>query len=97
LGLCGASLCQQRGVGRETSAATAAGDQPRELLAQARDRVQIDSHNAIESDGAGNGARILKGVSIGAHAIIGAGSVVTTSIPEGVIAAGNPARVIREL
>jgi acetyltransferase-like isoleucine patch superfamily enzyme len=45
----------------------------------------------------GNGARILKGVTIGAHTVIGAGSVVTTSIPEGVIAAGNPARVIREL
>lgn len=45
----------------------------------------------------GNGARILKGVTIGANAVIGAGAVVTTSIPEGVIAAGNPARVIREL
>jgi acetyltransferase-like isoleucine patch superfamily enzyme len=45
----------------------------------------------------GNGARILKDVTIGAHAVIGAGSVVTTSIPGGVIAAGNPARVIREL
>jgi acetyltransferase-like isoleucine patch superfamily enzyme len=45
----------------------------------------------------GNGARVLKGVTIGAHAAIAAGSVVTTSIPEGVIAAGNPARVIREL
>jgi acetyltransferase-like isoleucine patch superfamily enzyme len=45
----------------------------------------------------GNGARILKGVTIGANAVIGAGSVVTASIPEGVIAAGNPARVMREL
>lgn len=45
----------------------------------------------------GDGAKILKGVSVGAHAVIGAGSVVTASIPEGVIAAGNPARVIREL
>ena len=45
----------------------------------------------------GNGVRILKGVEIGAHSVIGAGSVVTGSIPEGVIAAGNPARVIREL
>ncbi len=45
----------------------------------------------------GDGAKILKGVSIGAHSVIGAGSIVTASIPEGVIAAGNPARVIRSL
>jgi acetyltransferase-like isoleucine patch superfamily enzyme len=45
----------------------------------------------------GDGAKILKGVTIGAHSVIGAGSVVTSSIPDGVIAAGNPARVVREL
>ena len=43
------------------------------------------------------GARafILPGVKIGARAVIGAASVVTGDIPENVIAAGNPCRVIR--
>ncbi len=45
----------------------------------------------------GDRVLILKGVTIGAHSVIGAGSVVTSSIPAGVVAAGNPARVIRAL
>jgi acetyltransferase-like isoleucine patch superfamily enzyme len=40
---------------------------------------------------------ILKGVTIGENSIIGAGSVVTKSIPENVIAAGNPCNVIKRL
>ena len=40
---------------------------------------------------------VLKGVSIGAGSIVGAGSVVTKSLPAGVVAVGNPARVIREV
>lgn len=43
----------------------------------------------------GGGAVICPGVTIGDRAIIGAGSVVTKDIPAGVIAAGNPCRVIR--
>lgn len=38
---------------------------------------------------------ILPGVTIGDNVIIGAGSIVTKSIPNNVIAAGNPARVIK--
>jgi acetyltransferase-like isoleucine patch superfamily enzyme len=38
---------------------------------------------------------ILKGVSIGSHSVIATGSIVTRSVESGVIAAGNPANVIR--
>jgi putative colanic acid biosynthesis acetyltransferase WcaF len=43
------------------------------------------------------GARavVLPGVRIGARAIVGAGSVVTKDVPENVVAAGNPCRVIK--
>lgn len=40
---------------------------------------------------------ILKGVTIGARSIIGAGSVVTKSIPVDCVAAGNPCKVIKNL
>ncbi|MBO4433890.1 MAG: sugar O-acetyltransferase [Bacteroidales bacterium] len=45
----------------------------------------------------GGGAIILPGVTIGKNTTIGAGSVVTKDIPDNVVAAGNPCRVIRKL
>jgi maltose O-acetyltransferase len=45
----------------------------------------------------GGGAIICPGVKIGSKSVIGAGSVVTRDIPDGVFAAGNPCRVMREI
>ena len=45
----------------------------------------------------GSGSTILCGVEIGEGAIVGAGSVVTRSVPAGTIVAGNPAEVLRKV
>lgn len=45
----------------------------------------------------GGGVKVLPGVTIGSGTVIGAGSVVTKDIPAGVLAAGNPCRVIRPI
>ncbi len=45
----------------------------------------------------GGGSIICPGVTIGSKTVIGAGSVVTKDIPDGVVAVGNPCRVIREI
>ncbi|MGN9152444.1 maltose acetyltransferase domain-containing protein [Bariatricus sp. HCP3S3_E12] len=45
----------------------------------------------------GGSVVIIAGVSIGNNVVIGGGSVVTRDIPDGVVAAGNPCRVIREI
>lgn len=41
--------------------------------------------------------KIVQGVTVGDDSIIGAGSVVTRDIPAGVVAAGNPCRVLRTI
>lgn len=45
----------------------------------------------------GGGVQVTPGVNIGEGAVIGAGSVVTRDIPPGVVAAGNPCRVLRSI
>ena len=59
----------------------------------------IKSAPVIIKKGAFIGSRciILKGVTVGEEAIIGAGSVVTKDIPDGEIWAGNPAKYIKKV
>ena len=45
----------------------------------------------------GAGVIVLPGLEIGADAVVGAGSVVTQAVPAGVVAAGNPCRIVRGL
>jgi maltose O-acetyltransferase len=45
----------------------------------------------------GGGVIVVPGVSIGADTVVGAGSVVVHDLPDGVLAVGNPCRVVRPL
>jgi acetyltransferase-like isoleucine patch superfamily enzyme len=45
----------------------------------------------------GSGSTILSNITIGEHAIVGAGSVVTRNVPANAVVAGNPAKVLRYL
>jgi acetyltransferase-like isoleucine patch superfamily enzyme len=69
------------------------GDTTRAIQSQGvtRDGILVEDDVWI-----GNGAILLDGVTIGRGAVVGAGSVVTHDVPPGAVAAGNPARVIRQ-
>lgn len=68
------------------------------MNAELRRKQEFSKPIAIGSDvWVGGGAIICPGVTIGSKSVIGAGSVVTRDIPQGVFAAGNPCRVIREI
>jgi maltose O-acetyltransferase len=69
-------------------------------LEAASRRSGLESARPVRiGDGVWLGGRsvVCPGVSIGANTVVGAGSVVVRDLPEGVLAAGNPARVIRRL
>ncbi|CAN5857941.1 sugar O-acetyltransferase [soil metagenome] len=85
------------GVQMGPSVQLLAADHPREADVR---RAGLESAAPI-SLGAnawiGGGAIICAGVSIGTDSIIGAGSVVVRDVPAGVVAVGNPCRVLRSL
>jgi acetyltransferase-like isoleucine patch superfamily enzyme len=69
---------------------------------EARDAAVIDqprtSRGIVVGDDVwlGTGAKVLDGTRIGSHAVVGANAVVTADLPERAIAAGIPARVLRQ-
>ena len=74
-----------------------AADHPRDPQTR-RDLLELARPISIGSNvWLGAAAIVLPGVSVGADSIVGAGSVVTRDIPSGVLALGNPCRVVREL
>ena len=70
-------------------------------LLQAESRIQgweVAKPIVIEDNvWLGGGAILLPGVRIGRNAVVGAGAVVSRSVPANTVVAGNPARVIREI
>ncbi len=74
-----------------------AADHPREVSRRAA-KVELARPISVGADvWLGGGAIVCPGVSIGDGSIIGAGAVVAADVPAGVVAAGNPCRVLREL
>lgn len=72
-------------------------DHPREA-AQRAQGIELAKPVTVGDDvWIGAGAIVCPGVSVGEGSVVGAGSVVTRDVPAGVVAAGNPCRVIREL
>lgn len=63
------------------------------------DQGHYDAEQVVLKNGCWLGANVivLPGVTIGENSVIGAGSIVAKSIPAGVVAVGNPCRVIKSI
>jgi maltose O-acetyltransferase len=74
-----------------------AADHPLDAVERASGR-EFGRPITIEDDAwLGGGVVLCPGVTVGERSVIGAGSVVTKDIPPGVVAVGNPCRVLRKL
>ena len=64
-----------------------------------RSKCLVEPVSTLLSQGCslGAGSVILPGVTIGAYAMVGAGAVVTRSVPDRAVVVGNPARIVRML
>nr|WP_120492251.1 sugar O-acetyltransferase [Corynebacterium lactis] len=68
------------------------GAQARKAYLESGDEIEIGDNVWI-----GGGAIVLGGVKVGENSVIAAGAVVTKDVPSGVIVAGNPAKIIRQI
>lgn len=59
-------------------------------------RVTVKQIKISDNVWIGANSVVTSGVSIGKHSVIGAGSIVTKDIPEYVVAAGNPAKILKK-
>jgi maltose O-acetyltransferase len=74
-----------------------AADHPLDVATRATE-LESGRPITVEDDAwIGGGAILCPGVTVGRGSTVGAGSVVTRDIPPGVVAVGNPCRVLREL
>ena len=62
-----------------------------------RDQGLAPARPVVVEDGVflGTGAMVLAGVTVGARSLVGAGAVVTRSVPPNCVVVGNPARIVR--
>ncbi len=107
VGISGGSICAGRrveiGAGSMLGANVTIADTDFHPIASNRRRgVKLSSSDCIpviigKNVFVGTNSVILKGVRIGANSVIGANSTVACDIPAGVVAAGNPCRVLREI